>query len=160
MFKKAWCMCKVVVLPIQNLIAFLPFSLPSLSSLLKPLISIERSQHVWPVLLVLWIGAVTKIWWFDDVIQNTLKQYPHHNTKANQQWFPQHQETTGQSRKTITVVWCGICYLFIGIKVMRRSPFGSWYLVPGRENCVEKLDWRTTSLATRWGCGTSLVALW
>ena len=25
---------------------------------------------------------------------NDTEQYPHHNTKVNQQWFPQHQETS------------------------------------------------------------------
>ena len=76
-----------------NLIAFLPFSLPSLSSLLK-LPNIKVST-----LLTCTVGVMDRCNHqnFNDVIQQTLKQYPHHNTKANQQWFPQHQDATGQS---------------------------------------------------------------
>ena len=42
--KKAWCTCKVVVLLIKP-IPFLPFSLPSASSLLKLPIVIDRKLH-------------------------------------------------------------------------------------------------------------------
>ena len=37
------------------------------------------------------------------------KQYPHHNTNANQQWFPQHQESlvgfvTGSRQKDLKLI--------------------------------------------------------
>ena len=44
MYKKSWCACKVVVLLIKP-IAFLPFSLPSPSSLLQSYLSIPKWQE-------------------------------------------------------------------------------------------------------------------
>ena len=38
-----------------------------------------------------------------------------------------HQETTGQSQKKFTEFEVVFCDLLVGIKVVKRSPFGSWY---------------------------------
>ena len=46
MYKKAWYTCKVVVSPIQTCCFFLPFSLPSPSSLLSPILSIWRGYQI------------------------------------------------------------------------------------------------------------------
>ena len=41
--------------------------------------------------LVLQVGGITK--WHNTNDWRQFKQYPHHNIKVNQQWFPQHKET-------------------------------------------------------------------
>ena len=47
--------------------------------------------------LVLWMHAIIQWWNTKD-----WKQYPHHNTKANQQWFPWHQKTPDLTKPCYT----------------------------------------------------------
>ena len=53
--KKAWCTCKVVVLLIKP-VAFLPFSLPFASSLLKLPISDGRTRVKFTILQIYWMA--------------------------------------------------------------------------------------------------------
>ena len=87
----------------------------------------QNDFHLSNCSLVLWTGAITK--WRNTKDWKDTEQNPHHNTKANQQWFAQHQETSMHHTRAMSSPGHEIQIFFTSYLVLHFSEVWKYWIV-------------------------------